>query len=139
MFSGLALVLLELSKESSPESSTSSLSLETVVNLVPEAKLSDRLLVLQLGSLRSAIFSYRVTWNLHMRNMHGAKKITELCQHYARNYSSIKIAPLLQVVLHEVWYLNWYYDMLCTWWLPGLDVKKPWLAPSGPIPVWLHE
>ena len=31
---------------------------ETVVNLVPEAKLSDRLLVLQPGSFHSAIFSY---------------------------------------------------------------------------------
>ena len=35
--SGSALVLLELSEASSPESSTSSPSLETVVNLVPEA------------------------------------------------------------------------------------------------------
>ena len=49
-------------------------SLETVVNLVPEAKLSDRLLVLQPGVLRSAIFSYRVTWKLHTCNTHGAKK-----------------------------------------------------------------
>ena len=38
MLSGSALVLLELSEASSPESSTSSPSLETVVNLVPEAK-----------------------------------------------------------------------------------------------------
>ena len=38
ILSGSALVLLELSEASSPESSTSSPSLETVVNLVPEAK-----------------------------------------------------------------------------------------------------
>ena len=44
MLSGSALVLLELSEASSPESSTSSPSLETVVNLVPDATLSDRLL-----------------------------------------------------------------------------------------------
>ena len=60
MLSDSALVLLELSEASSHESSTSSPSLENVVdlNLVPEAKLSDRLLVLQPGSLRLA---YRVT------------------------------------------------------------------------------
>ena len=61
MFSGSALVLLKLLEASSPESSTSSPLLETVVNLVPEAKLSDRLLVLQPGSLHSAVLSYRVT------------------------------------------------------------------------------
>ena len=38
MLSGSTLVLLESSEASSPESSTSSPSLETVVNLVPEAK-----------------------------------------------------------------------------------------------------
>ena len=38
MLSGSALVLLELSEASSPEFSTSSPLLETVVNLVPEAK-----------------------------------------------------------------------------------------------------
>ena len=59
MLSGLALVLLELSEASSPESSTSSPSFETVVNLVPEATLLDRLLVLQPGSLN--FFFYRVT------------------------------------------------------------------------------
>ena len=73
MLSSSALVLLKLSEASSPESSTSSLLLETVVNFVPEAKLSDRLLVLQPGSLRLAIFSYWVMWKLRMRNMHGAK------------------------------------------------------------------
>ena len=52
MLSGSALVLLELSEASSPECSTSSPLLETVLNLVPEATLSDRLLVLQPGSLR---------------------------------------------------------------------------------------
>ena len=51
MDSGLARVLLKFLEASSPESSTSSPSLETVVNLVPEATLSDRLLVLQPGSL----------------------------------------------------------------------------------------
>jgi len=69
MLSGSVLVLLELSEASSPESSTSSPSLETVVNLVPEAKLSDRLLVLQPGSLHSAIFSYRVT--SHVETVHA--------------------------------------------------------------------
>ena len=49
MLSGSALVLLELSEASSPEFSTSSPSLESVVNLVPEAELSDRLLVLPQG------------------------------------------------------------------------------------------
>ena len=38
MLSGSALVLLKLSEASSPESSTSSASLKTMVNLVPEAK-----------------------------------------------------------------------------------------------------
>ena len=38
MLSGSALVLFKLSEASSPESSTSSPSLKTVVNLVPEAK-----------------------------------------------------------------------------------------------------
>ena len=38
MLSGSALVLLELSEASSPESSSSSPSLETVINHVPEAK-----------------------------------------------------------------------------------------------------
>jgi len=38
MLSGSSLVLLKLSEASSPESSTSSPSLETVVNLVPETK-----------------------------------------------------------------------------------------------------
>ena len=38
MLSSSALVLLKLSEPSSPESSTSSPSLETMVNLVPEAK-----------------------------------------------------------------------------------------------------
>ena len=73
MLSDSALVLLELSEVSSPESSTSSPSLENVVdlNLVPEAKLSDRLLVLQPGSL---CLAYRVTWKLRMHNTHGAKK-----------------------------------------------------------------
>ena len=60
MLSGSALVLLELSEASSPESSTSSPSLETVVNLVPEATLSDRLLVLQPGSLRFFIESREI-------------------------------------------------------------------------------
>ena len=58
MLSGSALVLLELSEASSPECSTSSPSLETVLNLVPEATLSDRLLVLQPGSLRFVIESH---------------------------------------------------------------------------------
>ena len=70
MLSGSALVLLELSEASSPESSTFSPSLETVVNLVPEATLLDRLLVLQPGSLR--FLSSHV--KLHMRNTHRAKK-----------------------------------------------------------------
>ena len=70
MLSGSALVLLELSEASYPECSTSSLSLETVLNLAPEATLSDRLLVLQPGSLH---FVYRVTWKLRMRNTYGAK------------------------------------------------------------------
>ena len=38
MLSGSALVLLELSEASSPESTSSSPSLETVINPVPEAK-----------------------------------------------------------------------------------------------------
>ena len=71
MLFGSALVLLELSEASSSESSTSSPSLETVVNLVPEATLSDRLLVLQPGSLRFFLSSHV---KLHMRNTHGAKK-----------------------------------------------------------------
>ena len=45
--------------------------LETVVNLVPEAKLSGRLLVLQPDLVCSAIFYD--TWKLCMRNTHGAK------------------------------------------------------------------
>ena len=69
MLSGSALVLLKLLEASSPESSTSSPLLETVVNLVPEAKLSDRLLVLQPGLLRSAVLSYRVT--SHVETLHA--------------------------------------------------------------------
>ena len=100
MLSGSALVLLELSEASFPESSTSSPSLETVVNLVPEAKPSDRLLVLQPGLVRSAIFSYRVTWKLRMRNTHGAKHnriMLAQCSivNYARNYADIIFAPLV--------------------------------------------
>ena len=68
MLSGSALVLLEFPEVSSRESSTSPPSLETVVNFVAEAKLSDGLLVLQPRSLRSAIFSHQVTWKLRMRN-----------------------------------------------------------------------
>ena len=49
IMSGSPLVLLELSETSSPEFSTSSPSLKSVVNLVPEAELSDRLLVLPQG------------------------------------------------------------------------------------------
>ena len=56
------------------------------VDLVPEAKLSDRLLVLQPCLLRSAIFSYRVTWKLCMHNTHGDK--TEL------NYAGIMLDAL---------------------------------------------
>ena len=76
MLSGSALVLLELSEASSPESSTFSPSLETMVNLVPEAKATSTTI-----ALRSA---YRVMWKLHMSNMHGAKKITKLYRHNAR-------------------------------------------------------
>ena len=72
--------------------------------LVPEAKLSDRLLVLQPGSLHSAILSYQVTWKLHMHTTHGAKKynwiMPALCSmlwrvNYAWNYAGIIFAPLL--------------------------------------------
>ena len=66
MLSGSALALLELSEASSPESSSSSPSLETVVNLVPEAKATSTTI-----ALRSA---YRVMWKLRMSNTHGAKK-----------------------------------------------------------------
>ena len=97
MLSGSALVLLKLSEASSPESSTSSPSLETVVNVVPEAKLSDRLLILQPGLLCLAIFSYRVTWKLHMRNTHGAKK--------EPNYAGIMLDALKgQLCLKLCWH-----------------------------------
>ena len=81
MLSGSALVLLDLLEASS----TSSPSLETVVNLVPEAKLSHRLLVLQPGSLRSAICSYRVTSSGNCTcAIRTGLKITEFCRHNAR-------------------------------------------------------
>jgi len=77
MLSGSALVLLELSEASSPESSTSS-SLETVVNL------SDRLLVLQLaGSLSLAIFRVESCGNCACAIRTGLKK-NELCRHNAQ-------------------------------------------------------
>ena len=72
--------MLELSEASSPESSTSS-SLETVVNL------SDRLLVLQpAGSLNSAIFPVESCGNCACAIRTGLKKKT--------NYASIMLDAL---------------------------------------------
>ena len=55
MLSGSALVLLELSEASSPESSTSSPSLETMVNLVPEAKATSTTIGLAAFGLSSHV------------------------------------------------------------------------------------
>ena len=62
MLSGSALVLLELSEASFPESSTSSPSLETVVNLVPEAKATSTTIGLVAFGLSSNVETAHVQY-----------------------------------------------------------------------------
>ena len=71
MLSGSVLVLLELSEASSPESSTSSPSLETVVNLEPEAITQATSTTTGLVAFGHFFLSSHVKWKLRMRNTHG--------------------------------------------------------------------
>ena len=71
MLSGSAVVLLELSEASSPESSTCSPSLKTVVNLVPEA-IRYQTSYWYYNRARCIFLLSHV--KLGMRNTHGAKK-----------------------------------------------------------------